>query len=145
MRVDGKPGERDTKQKKNLCERDHQWIAYDTNALLYEMFFYTCSQVDKAHIRYIIHPTNLPTYVTVGYTLCLMPPLVRYAQALPAFSSTGCQYTSAVSCTHTLSKPVFIFSLPLRRLKCSFHDAFLYYKIPISPDLNRTANVQLFQ
>lgn len=74
--------------------------------------------------------------------------LVGNAQTLSAFGSTRCKYTPSVGSAHTLSEPMFIFSLALRRLKCSFHDAITYallliLNIKTYPAINRTANVRL--
>jgi hypothetical protein len=47
--------------------------------------------------------------------------LVRYSQLLATFSTTCCQYSATVSCSHSLTETVLVSSLSVRGLKCSLH------------------------
>ena len=62
--------------------------------------------------------------------LCLYSVVfVRNSQFLSAFSTTCCQYSAAVCCSHSLTETVFVLSLSVRGLKCSFHYCILFYVI----------------
>lgn len=47
--------------------------------------------------------------------------LVRYGQLLATFGTSCCQHLAAVGGRHSLAESVFVDSLPLVRLKSSFH------------------------
>lgn len=62
--------------------------------------------------------------------LCLYSVVfVRNSQFLSAFSTTCCQYSATVCCSHSLTETVFVLSLSVRGLKCSFHYCILFYVI----------------
>ena len=46
---------------------------------------------------------------------------VRNSQFLATFSTTCCQYSAAIGCSHSLTETVFVSSLSVGGLKCSFH------------------------
>ena len=58
--------------------------------------------------------------------LCLVQFFVRNSQFLSAFCSTGSQYATAVFSSHSFTESVFIPTLSLRRLECSFHCHNIY-------------------
>ncbi len=58
--------------------------------------------------------------------LCLVQFLVRNSQFFSAFCTAGCQYTTAILGSHSLTESVFIPTLSLRRLECSFHCHNIY-------------------
>ena len=56
--------------------------------------------------------------------------LVRYCQFCTSFCTTSCQYAAAVLCGHSLTETVFVLSLSVRGLECSFHLLiFLYVSV----------------
>lgn len=54
---------------------------------------------------------------------------VRNGQFLSSFSTTCCQYSAAVCSSHSLTETVFVLSLSVRGLKCSFHCYIFFYVI----------------
>jgi hypothetical protein len=62
------------------------------------------------------------TYEKQAKELLLQCLFVRHSQFMSAFRSSGSQYPSAIGSRHSFSESVLIFSLSIRRLKCSFHD-----------------------
>ena len=52
--------------------------------------------------------------------------LVRNCQFLATLSTTGSQYTTTISGSHSLTETMFVLSLSQRRLKCSFHCSVLF-------------------
>ena len=74
-------------------------------------------------------PLQLPYFfiLTKRGLLCLHSIVfVRNSQFLSAFSTTCCQYSAAVCCSHSLTETVFVLSLSVRGLKCSFHYCILF-------------------
>ena len=56
--------------------------------------------------------------------------LVRHCQLSTTFSTTSSQYATAVLCSHSLTETVFVLSLSVRGLECSFHLLiFLYVSV----------------
>ena len=53
--------------------------------------------------------------------------LVRNCQFLTALSTTGSQYATTISGSHSLTETVLVLSLSQRRLECSFHCFVLFY------------------
>lgn len=53
--------------------------------------------------------------------------LVGNRKFLASFGTAGCQYSTAIGCSHALTETVFVISFTVVRLKCSFHDSILYY------------------
>ena len=60
-------------------------------------------------------------FVSFRTVLCLVQFLVRNCQFLSAFCPAGSQYATAVFGGHSFTETVFIPTLSLRRLECSFH------------------------
>ena len=54
---------------------------------------------------------------------------VRYSQLLASFCATRCQYSATVCGCHSFTEPVFVSSLSVRGLECSFHLSIYYYVI----------------
>ena len=54
---------------------------------------------------------------------------VRNGQFLSAFCTTCSQHSPAVCCGHSFTEAVFVSSLSVRRLKCSFHRLSYFYVI----------------
>ncbi len=46
---------------------------------------------------------------------------VRYSQFLATLSTTASQYATTVCSCHSFTETVFVFSLSVRGLECSFH------------------------
>ena len=62
--------------------------------------------------------------------LCLYSVVfIRNSKFLSALSTTCSQYSTAVSCSHSLTETVFVFSLSVRGLISSFHLSILFYVI----------------
>ena len=55
--------------------------------------------------------------------------LVRYGQFLATFGATGSQYTTAIGGSHSLTETVFVSSLSVGGLECSFHCCIFFYVI----------------
>ena len=56
--------------------------------------------------------------------------LIRYGEFLAAFCSTWCKYSAAIGWGHSLTETVLVLSLPVGRLKCSFHRyVFLLFSV----------------
>ena len=63
-------------------------------------------------------------------TLCFYTVVfVRNSQFLSTFSTTCCQYSTAVCSSHSLTETMFVLSLSVRGLECSFHLCILFYVI----------------
>lgn len=58
--------------------------------------------------------------------LFFVPCFIRNSQLLPAFSSAGGQYSSAVGSCHSFPESVLVLAFSSGRLKCSFHDIKIY-------------------
>lgn len=53
--------------------------------------------------------------------------LVGNCQFLAAFSTAGSQHSAAVLCLHAVAEPMFVISLSVVGLKCSFHFLMLVF------------------
>jgi len=53
---------------------------------------------------------------------------VCYGQFLATMSATGSQYATTVGGSHSLKETVFVATLALRRLECTFHFLLLVFK-----------------
>ena len=51
---------------------------------------------------------------------------VRNTQLFPSFSSSVGQDLLTISCRHPLTESVLVLAFPVRWLKCSLHDAFIF-------------------
>lgn len=54
---------------------------------------------------------------------------ILVCQALSALSTSSCKYLTAVSCLHSFSEAVFLLSLELLGLICSFHVNYLSFLV----------------
>ena len=59
--------------------------------------------------------------------LLLAVEFVRNCQFLTALCTTGSQYATTISGSHSLTETVLVLSLSQRRLECSFHCFVLFY------------------
>jgi hypothetical protein len=67
--------------------------------------------------------------VSMGQLLAIV--LIRYCQFLTTLGTTASQYSATVSGSHSFTESVFVFSLSVRGLECSFHFYILFYVIII--------------
>jgi hypothetical protein len=58
--------------------------------------------------------------------LAFVAALVRNGQFLATTRTTGCQYTAAVGCSHTLTEAVAVFAFTIRRLVRTFGHRFKF-------------------
>lgn len=63
------------------------------------------------------------TFYAILYdvTLLFMTAFVCNCQFCTTFRTTGGQYAATIGGSHSFTESVFVFSLSLRRLECSFH------------------------
>ena len=74
---------------------------------------------------------NRGYFAALGFGLCTCGlslhaiVLVRNSEFLSTLGATCCQYSTTISCSHSLTETVLVFSLSVRGFKCSFH-LFIY-------------------
>jgi len=59
-----------------------------------------------------------------------MTAFVSYGQLLATMSAASCQYTTAISGSHSLKETVFVTTLALRRLESTFHNLLKCVIVP---------------
>ncbi len=89
-------------------------------------------------------PERSAFIVLSSFVLCLVQLLVRNCEFLSAFCPTGSQYATAVFGGHSLTESVFIPTLSLRRLECSFHCHNIFPFLMFLCHFYRTAKVCIF-
>jgi len=67
---------------------------------------------------------------------------VRNGQFFPSFGTPCFDNFSSVSCRHPFPEAVFVFSFPVRWLKCSFHPVKIFWSVLV-PEF-RNAKIALF-
>ena len=73
-------------------------------------------------------PNTAVRYWGVAYNLLLLAMnFVRHGQLFATLSATGCQYTTAVGCLHTLTETMLVISLSVVGLECSFHFCYAVF------------------
>jgi len=54
---------------------------------------------------------------------------VRNREFVTAFRPAARQYFAAISCLHTLAKTMYRFATAIMRLKCTFHNNFIFLSL----------------
>ena len=82
-------------------------------------------RAEVGFIRAVLSRKNRKRYRVRVDNLCLI--FVGYGQSCPSFSPTRGKYLSSVFRSHSGAESVFVFSLSVRGLKCSFHTIILFH------------------
>ena len=79
----------------------------------------------------------LPLNLSKEDCLLLAVYFVGYGQFRTAFGTTGGQHATAIGGQHALTETMFVVSLSVVRLECSFHCDMLFYLYSEMPDSGR--------
>jgi hypothetical protein len=87
------------------------------------------AKVQKKQTTYIEKGNKLFVYSpkTLFGRAALSAIFVGYAQLFTTLGPAGSQHTAAIGGLHSVAEAMFIFSLPVVGLKCSFHDDVYLY------------------
>ena len=82
-------------------------------------------KIKEGGVKTCLTPPSL--WLSTPWRVLLAVVLVRHGQLLATLSATGCQYTTAVGCLHTLTETMLVVSLTIVGLECSFHFCYAVF------------------